>query len=245
MKQSKSGPESDRGSVIFSVWVLVVLIVALPPLWLLLAFSPSEEQRINRLVRTWARRVVRWSGCSLNVSGTEHLAQTPCALMVANHSSFLDSVVLLAAVPSDFRFVANHVAATRPLVGLILRKAGHLVVNRGSARSRATCARAMIAALRAGRSLMVFPEGTRGAEGLLPFQMGPFRIAAAVGCAVTPVAIVGTRSILPRRIRLLRRGPISVIVLAPIAVAPSERFIATELRDRAARAMSACLAAHA
>lgn len=244
MKQSTSGPERGRGSVIFSVWVLVVLIVALPPLWLLLALSPSEEQRTDRLVRKWARRVVRWSGCSLNVSGTEHLAQTPCALLVANHSSFLDSVVLLAAVPGDFRFVANHLAATRPLIGLILRKAGHLVVNRGSARSRATCARAMIAALRNGRSLMVFPEGTRSAEGLLPFQTGPFRIAAAAGRPVTPVAIVGTSSILPRRMRLLRRAPISVIVLAPIAVDQSGRVIATDLRDRAARALTECLAAH-
>lgn len=244
MTQSMPAPESGRGSLFFSVWVLVVLIVALPPLWLRLALSPSGD-RADRLVRTWARRVVRWSGCRLSVSGTEHLAHAPGVLMVANHSSFLDSVVLLAAVPSDFRFVANHLAATRPLVGLAIQKAGHLVVNRGSVRSRATCGRAMIAALRAGRSLTVFPEGTRGAGSLLPFQMGPFRIAAAVGCPVTPVAIVGTRAILPRRFRLLRRAPISVIVLPPIAVAPSDRCIATELRDRAARALSECLAAQA
>jgi 1-acyl-sn-glycerol-3-phosphate acyltransferase len=244
MTQSRPDPEAVHGSLFFSMWVLVVLIVALPPLWLLLTLSPAGD-RADRLVRTSARRLVRWSGCGLNVIGTEHLADTPCALMVANHSSFLDSVVLLAAVPGDFRFVVNHLAATRPLVGLAIHKAGHLVVNRGSARSRATCGRAMIAALRAGRSLMVFPEGTRGGRELLPFQTGPFRIAAFVGCSVTPVAIVGTRSILPRRFRLLRRTPITVIVLPAIAAAAPEHCIATDLRDRAARALSECLAAQA
>jgi hypothetical protein len=132
----REAPEAERGSVLFSAWVLVVLIGALPSLWALLALTPSAR-KADRLVRTWARGVIRLSCCGLRVSGMEHLQHQPCAVMVANHSSFLDSVVLLAAVPADYRFVVNHLAATRPLVGLAIRRSGHLVVDRRSARSRA------------------------------------------------------------------------------------------------------------
>ena len=94
-------------------------------------------------------------------------------MLVANHSSYLDSLALVAAIPRDCRFVANHLAATRPLLGLIIRKSGHLVVDRASRQSRAACARAMIALLQDGTSLVLFPEGTLGQD-VLPFHAGGF-----------------------------------------------------------------------
>jgi 1-acyl-sn-glycerol-3-phosphate acyltransferase len=162
--------------------------------------------------------------------------------MVANHSSFLDSVVLLAAVPADYRFVVNHLAATRPLVGLAIRRSGHLVVDRRSARSRAECARAMIASLEAGTSLLLFPEGTRGGDSLLPFQSGAFRTAVRTGRPVVPIAIAGTRRILPRRFRLLQRAPIHVRILPAIRPEAGTAGSATRLRDAAASAIAAALA---
>ena len=112
-------------------------------------------------------------------------------MLVANHSSYLDSVVLAAAIPRDCRFVANHMAATRPLLGLIIRKSGHLLVDRESRRSRAACARAMIELLQDGTSLVLFPEGTRAGRDVLPFRAGAFRAAFRTGRPVIPIAISG------------------------------------------------------
>ena len=233
-----SGPRMLR-SLRFSLRVAGVLLIALPALRLHMAFS--RRDRTNELLRVWARRVVRWAGCPLTVDGLERLPRQ-ATLIVANHSSALDSVILLAAMPGDVRFVANHMAATRPLVGRAIRNGGHLVVNRGSAESRARCARAMIGMLQAGTSLIVFPEGTRSTALLLPLQAGPFRVAAAAGCPVTPVAITGTRTVLPRRFRLLQPAAITVTVLAPIVRDGTAEDRATELRDRTARALSEALA---
>jgi 1-acyl-sn-glycerol-3-phosphate acyltransferase len=232
--------QADRGSVFFSARVLVVLMALLPPFWLRAVLTPAGEP-VNQLVRRWSRRALRWSGCRVTVSGLEHLDGAPCSLLVANHSSIIDSVVLIASVPASFRFVVNHMAASRPFIGPAIRRAGYLTVNRGSAASRAACGRAMIEALEAGTSLMVFPEGTRAEAGLLPFQLGAFRVALAAGRPIVPIAVSGTGQVLPRRLRLLRRAPIAVTILPPVAC-PSGTT-ALELRDQVAGVIATQIAA--
>jgi fatty-acyl-CoA synthase len=228
------------GSVVFTVWVVVLLTLTLPPIWALLALTPQGAPT-HRLVRRCARAVLALAGCRLTVEGLENIASEPCAVLVANHSSYLDSVVLVAALPRDVRFVANHMAATRPLVGLIIRKAKHLVVDRRSQRSRAACARAMIAALRDGTSLILFPEGTRSGGGLLPFQMGAFRVAVKARRPVLPVAVVGTNRVWPRRLRLLHRSAIVVRVLPAIDVDSEAGDGAARMRDAAVAAVASAV----
>ena len=233
--------ESDeRGSLLFSAWVTLFLILTLPPIWLVLALAPAGAAT-HRLVRQFARGLLWLSSCRLQVQGLEHLTKESCAVIVANHSSFLDSVVLAAAIPCDYRFVANHVAATRPLIGLIIRKAGHVVVDRRSRQSRAACARAMTELLRGGTSLLLFPEGTRANDKVLPFHTGAFRAAVKTGRPVVPIAISGTRSILPRRLRPIRRSAVEVRVLPAIHADAQIRVSAARLRDTAAGVIAAAL----
>ena len=230
----------ESGSLLFSVWVTLLLILMLPPIWLVLALVPAGAAT-HRLVRRFARGLLWLSGCRLQVHGLEHLKREPCAVLVANHSSYLDSVVLVAAIPRDCRFVANHLAATRPLIGLIIRKAGHVVVDRRSRRSRAACARAMMELLRGGTSLLLFPEGTRATDKVLPFHAGAFRAAVMTGRPVIPIAISGTGRILPRRIRPIRRSAVEVRVLPAIHADAKTRQSAARLRDTAAGVITAAL----
>jgi fatty-acyl-CoA synthase len=226
-------------SVLFSVRVLLVLTLTLPPLWLFVVVTPRRAT--HRLVQRWARGIVALSGCRLRVTGLHCLPVGTGVVMVANHSSFLDSVVLLAAIPGEYWFVANHLAATRPLLGTIIRKSGYLVVDRRSVRSRSACARAMSTALEAGTSLLLFPEGTRNSNHLLPFKIGAFRAAAKTAHPVVPIAIAGTRQMLPRDFRLLEQAPLSVQVLAPITAETAGVRYAAHLRDRAHAAVAEAL----
>lgn len=123
-----------RGSWFFSVWVALVLLAVMPPLWITLALTKQREHAMH-LVHRWTRRVFALCGCSLVVSGLPHLESERCAIIVANHTSYLDSVVLLAVLSCDFRFVANRRELARPFVGLVLRKGGHLTVDRRSTQS--------------------------------------------------------------------------------------------------------------
>jgi fatty-acyl-CoA synthase len=215
----------------FTVRAFVASLVVLPTLWLLVAFA-GDAARTNRLVRRGARLLLRLGGLRLTVVGLERLPRDGSVIMVANHSSFLDTVALFAALPIDYRIVVNHVDATRPFLALVNRKAHHIVVDRTSRRSQAQCARTMIDAVERGDSLLLYPEGTRNSE-LGAFHGGAFRTAARTGRPIVPVAISGTGYVMPRKVRLMRRAPIVVTILPAI-----QSGIADDLRDTARAAIA-------
>ena len=223
----------------FSVWVLALLFAGVSSLWLVLPFVPRGRTAM-RLARVWARGFLLLTGCRLRVCGVEHLRHEACAVLVANHTSVVDPLVLIAGIPADYRFVLNHSAARLPFVRLVVRKAGHLVVDRRSARSRAACGRAMIESLQAGTSLLLFPEGTLGTGAVLPFKAGAFRAAVSAGRPVIPIAIEGTRRILPRGARMLARSPIEIRIL-PAIRSKGEVEGALRLRDEAEAAITGAL----
>jgi 1-acyl-sn-glycerol-3-phosphate acyltransferase len=225
-----------RGSVLFTAWVAAVLMAVIPPLWITLALTRSREGAML-LVSRWARRVFAVCGCPLRVTGIEHLENEHGAIIVANHSSYLDSVVLLAVIATDYRFVANQRELLRPFVGLVLRKGRHLLVDRKSMESRVACTRAMLDALENGTSVVLFPEGTRSTGHMQAFRNGAFRTSVKSGRPIVPVAISGTSRILPRRPRLLARSNIDIRVLPPIrpGTAPGEAVL---LRQRTVAAIA-------
>ena len=163
-------------------------------------------------------------------------------MFVSNHVSIADAAVLLAALPLDIRFVANHVYAQYPILGPIIRVASANIVNRGSWRSRGDSGQAMQAGLAAGRSLLVFPEGTTSDTGeMLPFKSGAFRAAARTGCPVVPIAVTGTRELMPANSWLLANVPVAVDVLPPLAASDATREEVAALTERSADAIRAAL----
>jgi 1-acyl-sn-glycerol-3-phosphate acyltransferase len=121
-------------------------------------------------------------------------------------------VVLLAAIPLDLKIVVNERLPAWPLIGTAVRTSRHVVVNRRATDPRLACA-AMAEALRADRSLLVFPEGTFADRAeLLPFRLGGFSAAVEAQRPVIPVVVRGSRQIMPASRRLLARGPVSVTI---------------------------------
>jgi 1-acyl-sn-glycerol-3-phosphate acyltransferase len=225
--------------VVFAAWVATVLLIALPALWLLLLLTPGGRPA-DRLVKLACRILLRACGLPLRVAGADALAGLGPVVLCANHQSYLDSVALLAALPVEVCFVAKRELLEAPLVGTIIRKVGHLPVDRVDLSRSVADAESVTATLRSGASLLVFPEGTfRAAPGLLPFRLGGFKAAVEAGRPVVPVAIVGTRHILRGDDRLPRRGPISVTIGEPIRPAAQGGWPEmVRVRD-AARAMIA------
>jgi fatty-acyl-CoA synthase len=202
--------------VAYSAYVGAVVGLTAPVLWGLVALAPAGRGA-DRLVRRWCRFVVAAAGCSLRVDGLEHLRGAVPAVLTANHASYVDAVVLLAALPGDVRFVAKRELLRAPIVGTVIRKVGHLAVERADPSRSLADAELVSAALRQGTSLLVFPEGTfRRAPGLLPFRLGAFKAAVEAGRPVVPIAIRGTREVLPADTWRFRRGPITVSVGEPV-----------------------------
>ena len=141
-------------------------------------------------------------------------------MVVANHASYLDGVVMKAALPPRFAYVVKREMASFPLAGLMLKRIGTEFVERFDRHKGASDARRVMRTASGGQPLVFFPEGTFSNErGLLKFHSGAFITAARAGCPVVPAVIVGSREILPGSRALPRPGPVRVEFLAPILAA--------------------------
>lgn len=222
---------SDRA---FGVWAWGVGFPFVVLCSLLVTLLPGVARR-RALARAGARGLLRLAGMPLRVTGTEHVPPGAC-IVVANHASYLDGVVLAAALPPDFAFVIKREAARLPLVGLMLRRLRSHFVDRFDSRTGGADAGRMIKLAQRGHPIGIFPEGTFIAEpGLRQFRRGAFITACRAELPVVPVAIRGTRRALGAHSWLPRRGPLEVEILPPLRATgrtlEAATVLATAARD--------------
>ncbi len=239
---SSVGPtllRARRGAagILYTLWTgLTLAITAVPavPLTLLL---PALSWR-RGFVRLWSRTLLTLTGIRVKVTGREALrAAGPCVLVV-NHASYLDAVILAAVLPPRFSFVAKRELTRSPFARFFLGRLGTLFVDRFDPERGAEDAGAVAEAVRKGASLAVFPEGTFGrAAGLRPFRLGAFMVAAQTSSAIVPVSLRGTRAILRDETWFPRRGAVGVTMGVPIAPTGTDWNAALALRDEARRAI--------
>lgn len=180
----------------------------------------------RRHMAHWAAQAFfRLAGLPVRLIDTQNLPAGPC-VVVANHASYLDGVVLKAALPARFSFVIKKEVSHLPLAGLVLRRIGSEFVDRFNRHAGGMDARRLFKAAYAGQALAFFPEGTFLAQpGLGKFHTGAFAIAARAELPIVPIAIRGTRRILPSGRFLLRWGRIDIQVLP--ALGPMANLDAT------------------
>lgn len=214
----------------FAVVFTVVSLVSIA----LLAVLPGIERR-RRLVRRAAALVFRLGRVPLRVEGLERLPPEHC-VVVANHASYLDGVLLTAALPPRFAFVIKREMTQVPLAHYLLRRIGSEFVERFDKHQGAVDARRIFRNGPSGQSLVFFPEGTFGPEpGLRRFQPGAFVLAVRHGLPVVPVIIRGSRHVLPAGRVLPRPGRIEVLVRP--ALPPADRHAARTLLEDARRSI--------
>ncbi len=198
-----------------------------------LAVIAGPTLRIRRATGRLGVRVALASiGLPLRVRGLERLPSSGGAIVIANHASYLDGLIMTAALPQRYSFVVQDGAASWPLVGLTIRRMGVVFVNRSEARSGARTTRMLIRRLQAGEALAVFAEGTFKAEpGLLPFKAGAFLMAARSGVPVVPAGIRGSRRLYGGGRWLPRWSPIEVQLGSAQVADGSDREAALRLRE--------------
>lgn len=190
--------------------------------------------RRRRWVSSAARCWFTIAGIRVTFSGSDNIPPGHC-VVVANHASYLDGVILQAYLPPRFSYVIKGEMQNVPLAGFLLRRIGSRFVDRFVATNSTRDARNLLKAASSGESLGVFPEGTfRPEAGLHRFRAGAFAAAIKGRLPVVPVAIRGSRHILPARAILPRRGPLSIDVLPAIAPDSSE-FASSKSLAQAAR----------
>jgi fatty-acyl-CoA synthase len=226
------------GRFLFTAYIIAIVVATAPMLWAYLLVCP-RGRAADRAVKKWSRVALRACGLQPRVTGVEHLAGVGAAILVANHASYIDSVVLLATIPTDFRFLAKRRLADYPLIGTVIRRSGHVTIEKATVAQQLSSADVLARLLREGRQMLVFPEGTffRSPE-LLPFRLGAFKAAVDIKCPIVPIALRGTRSVLPDGTWLFRRGPIDVIIGRPVVPAAQGWQEMVRLRDEARAVIS-------
>lgn len=189
-----------------------------------------------------ARLTFRLSGIPLSVTGIERLPAEPC-IVAANHASYLDGVILTAALPPRFTFVIKKEMRAVPLVGLLLQRLASEFVSRDDPKAASGAAGRLVRAARAGNAIGVFPEGTfRREPGLREFRLGGFLAAARGRLPVVPVTINGSRRVLPAGEWRLARQPVDVVIDVPITSVTADRNGARLLCDSVRKAiLKTCL----
>lgn len=220
------------GALAHAARVQVVFWLLFPVGWLGGVALPRLDQRWA-LIHHAARWLFRLTGTPLHVSGLEHLpGEGPCVI-VANHSSYLDGVALVAALRRPASFVAKGELKEQFVAGTFLSRINARFVERFDQAKSVEDARGTGDVLAEGGRLMTFPEGTLvRAPGLLPFHMGPFMAAAGAGVPVVPVVIRGTRSVLRSGSWFPHRGAVSIRALEPLEPDGNDWQSAIRLRDR-------------
>ena len=204
------------GRAMFTGWILLVLVVSLPVLWACLV-SRRPGRHADRAAKWWSRFALTVCGIRPRVAGLEHLRALGSGVLVANHASYIDPIVLMAAIPASFHFVAKRALLQYPLIGTVIRKAEYLTIEKAGLSDRLAGADEVERQLRDGERLLIFAEGTFVRRpGLLPFRLGAFRAAVDTGRFVVPVALAGTRRVLPDGTWLFRHAPIIVTIGAPL-----------------------------
>jgi 1-acyl-sn-glycerol-3-phosphate acyltransferase len=228
------------GDILYAFHAWTMFWALAPWVWLTVVLVPRPS--LNRaIIRAAARLLIRLCAVPLRVQGLEQLPPGN-SMVVANHASYIDGIVLAAVLPPAFGFVAKREFTGQFMARIFLRHIGAEFVERVDFQSGVEDARRVTDAVRAGRRLIFFPEGTFDRmPGLLPFRLGAFSAAAAAGVPVLPVAIRGTRSILRSGQWFPRRGAIRIAIGAPLVAQGSDWSAAIKLRDAArAEILKAC-----
>jgi len=212
--------------------------IALFPLavliWALTAPFDRRKRVLHLFTCFWAS-LYTWLNpvWPVTIEGREKLRSQPARVLVSNHLSLLDILVLFRLF-SHFKWVSKIENFRVPCVGWNMTLNGYIELKRGNPASVVRMMTECEKTLREGSSIMMFPEGTRSSTGRIrAFKTGAFELALRARCPVQPLVIQGTSDALPKRGFVLHgRHAIRITVLDPIPPESFEDLSAEELTER-------------
>ncbi len=220
-------------SWLYAAWVWSWFTLLAIVTWTAVAVLPPLAWR-QAVARYCTRLLARLIGVRLHVEGMDNLPPNGECIFAVNHASYLDAVILVALLPGVVRYVAKQELAAYSVLGFYLRRYGCEFVERFEVRRSVEDQRRMEATVQTGGSLLYFAEGTFGpAPGVRPFRMGAFIAAVKTGLPVVPIALRGTRALMPSGSWRPRHTAVTVTIGAPLRPAGTDWAAAVALRDAA------------
>jgi 1-acyl-sn-glycerol-3-phosphate acyltransferase len=214
-------------AVVSALKLLVVALDTLVVAPIVVAIALVDQRAAYRVCQVWARVNLALYGVKVHPRRLAPLDPTRPYVFMSNHRSQFDILAVIVALGEfQLRWVAKVELTRVPVFGWALRRTGHVIIDRSDHDQAVASLRAAHARIdREGISLTIFPEGTRSKpdQALLPFKKGGFMLALETGIPIVPIAVRGSREILPRGSWQPVSGDIEVVVGAPIPVVGVDR----------------------
>jgi 1-acyl-sn-glycerol-3-phosphate acyltransferase len=205
-------------TLIFYLSIFLLFIVMAPPALFHSYLTRKYIKTLYRWARWWAKLLLWINGISVKAAGLENIPESEPLIFASNHQSLLDIPVFYSQVnnpPADF-FIKEELYKV-PLFGGYLKISGHIKVDRGRSFKASYALEKTIKEVQSGKSLVIYPEGTRTPDGEIKrFKRGVEKIAQETGFPVVPVAIKGTFDLMPKKSIWFSPHPVCFSVGKPL-----------------------------
>jgi 1-acyl-sn-glycerol-3-phosphate acyltransferase len=179
----------------------------------------ERDEIVFNLAKQWSESIIRWTGSTVKVGGTEHVPQEGAVLIVSNHQSALDIPLIITAIDKKMGFISKKEVRRLPLVGAWMSSMQCIFMDRKNMRQSLLAINEGVNKLKEGYSLVIYPEGTRSKDGTLaPFKAGSFKLAHKSGVPILPVTINGSWRIMEKNSLKIRASSVEVIIGEPILI---------------------------
>ena len=219
----------------FALIGLYTIIIGIP----IIAASFFDGGRtMMALGRVWVRWILATFRVRVDVVGLENVPTHAPIIFMSNHQSLADIAAIVSTLPDSvkWRFVAKRELVRVPIFGQALVASGHIIIDRGNRERAVESLHRAAERIRAGVSVIVFPEGTRSPEGhLRQFKSGPFHLAIEAQVPIIPVTVSGSQRITPKGRLRVDAGRVKIAYGKPIptrgVVIADRKRLAMRVRD--------------
>jgi len=199
---------------------LGVAITAFMSFWsVVFSFFANAENNVHKVATLWAKILLLICNTKAEVIGKENVLLGKPQIFMANHQSDFDIFIVLAHIPGQFGWLVKKELFNIPIFGAAMKSAGYIELDRNDREKALQSLDQAALSIREGKSIMVFPEGTRSPDGeIKKFKHGTFYLAIKSGVPIVPISIIGSGEILPKRSLKIKPGKIKLIIGKPINV---------------------------
>jgi 1-acyl-sn-glycerol-3-phosphate acyltransferase len=202
----------------FFVWSCIVLATLAISFLVFVTYPFDRKGRvIHCYARLWGKVALLANRVKVQVEGMEHLNEKGPYIFMSNHQGSYDIFALLGHLPFQFKWLAKKELFSIPFLGWAMAAAGYISIDREGTRETIEAMNKAAQKIQEGMSVVIFPEGTRSSDGSIqPFKKGGFTLAIKAKVPIVPIAITGSREIMPKDRLTATSGEIRIQIDHPI-----------------------------
>jgi len=202
------------------VWSCIVLATLVLGMFTFVSYLFDRKGRLGHyFARLWGKAALLANRVKVRVEGMEHLNGKGPYIFMSNHQGYYDIFTLQSHLPYQFKWLAKKELFSVPFLGWTMAAVGYISIDRGGTRDTVGAMNEAAQKIRDGMSVVIFPEGSRSPDGSIqPFKKGGFTLAIKSKVPIVPIAISGSRDIIPKDRLTVTAGEIRMFVGPPIEI---------------------------